>query len=156
MRACRHAHARAHMWMYVCRHAHATGHMWMSEDNSWELVLSHHLVGSGNWTQVFRSVCKHLCPLKHPTPGFTERDLCQCLKKASARQPCYLHSKTLSARSTHGVSQLRALHKEFPHHEEGIFPQLGNRVSLSPLTPIRKEAISQGGAPWRSLQHCSI
>lgn len=156
MCACQHAHARAHMWMCVCRYAHATDPMWTSEDNSGELVLSCHVVGSGNWTQVFRSVCKHLCPLNHPTPGFTERDLCLCLMMASARQPCYVYSKTLSARSTQGVSQLRALYKEFPHHEEGIFPQLGNRVSLSPLTPIRKETIPQGGAPWRSLQHNSI
>lgn len=50
-----------------------------------------------------------------------------------------------------GVSQLRALHKELPHHEEGIFPQLENRASLSPLTPIRKEAISQGGDPMKEL-----
>lgn len=145
-------HADTHMPGLTCECVSAGTHMpqiprghqkttlgsWYSPATSWDLGIE---------LRSFRSVCKRLCPPNHPTPGFAERDLCWCLKMVSARQPCYLHSKPLSARSTQAVSQLRALHKEFPHQEEGIFPQLGNRVSLSPLTPIRKEALPQGGAP---------
>lgn len=34
-----------------------------------------------------------------------------------------------------------------------MLPQMGNRASLSSVTPIRKEAVPQGGALWRILQH---
>lgn len=37
-----------------------------------------------------------------------------------------------------------------------MLPQMGNRASLSSMTPIRKEAVPQGGAPWRIWQHSAM
>ena len=45
---------------------------WRSEDSSWELILSVHLVGPRDQTQVFRLCDKPLYPLVHLTgPTFS-------------------------------------------------------------------------------------
>jgi hypothetical protein len=54
--------------LYTCRHTHPAL-VWRSEDN-WTtfrsgLVLSFHLVGPGDWTQIIRVGGKHINPLRH-------------------------------------------------------------------------------------------
>lgn len=154
MCACRHAHARAHMWMCVCAGMHmpripcgrqeTTLGSWYSPATSWDLGIE--LRSSG------------LCASAPACWTIPPQDL---LREISAgvwrwQVPGSLVFCTLSLYlpEAHRQSVSWGLYtRNSLIMRRASFHNWGIRVSLSPLTPIRKEAISQGGAPWRSLQH---
>lgn len=141
----------SHVNVCVCRHAHATDPMWTTGDNSWELVFSCHLVGSGNWLRS-SGLCANTPARWTIPPQDLLREISAGVWRWQLPGSLVICTLSLYLQEAHRQSVSWGLYtRNSLIMRRASFHNWGIRVSLSPLTPIRKEAIPQGGAPWRSL-----